>query len=212
MRKSFIAAIFCIAFSCFCACGPQVSFGTDTAENTDTESVTEESSENIEESSDTEDEEESKEYNYECRLTFFVNPRLDGEASEGTDEESQYAVYGAYGNHVMNTMVKLLSSDIFAEEVASGIETEVDLKSFKSFIAYSYDTYYADDGTALARSFIYVRVSVPEEEGIEFTEKLVGALQAKVPEFIEKNMPVPTGYDGTECTLTKSAEIVKKEK
>lgn len=206
MRKSLIVAILSMFFSLFFACSPIDSSNTGIVQNTDTESVTENGSEDIAESSDTGSEEETKVYNYECKLTFFVNPRLDGDASESVYEESQYVVYGAYGQHVMDAMVRLLSSDIFAEEVAKGMETETNINCFVSY------SYYTDDSTALAGSYIYIKVVVPEETGIEFTEKLVDTLQVKVSEFVEKNMPVPTGYDGTECMLEKCEEIRKKEK
>ena len=55
------------------------------------------------------------------KIEFYVNPEKP-EESEGTSSGtaaggSQYGVYGAYGRHVMDNMVKLLSSDIFAEQL-----------------------------------------------------------------------------------------------
>lgn len=55
------------------------------------------------------------------RIEFYVNPEKP-EESEGSSSGtaaggSQYGVYGAYGRHVMDNMVKLLSSDIFAEQL-----------------------------------------------------------------------------------------------
>ena len=52
---------------------------------------------------------------YGTTIEFYVNPRLD--KSSSTQTESQYGVYGAYGRHVMDNMVKLLSSELFAEKL-----------------------------------------------------------------------------------------------
>ena len=54
-------------------------------------------------------------------VEFYVNPEKPEESkgtSSGTNAGgSQYGVYGAYGRHVMDNMVKLLSSDSFAEKL-----------------------------------------------------------------------------------------------
>ncbi len=48
-------------------------------------------------------------------VEFYVNPKKPKESiSEGG---SQYGVYGAYGRHVMDNMVKLLESESFAEQM-----------------------------------------------------------------------------------------------
>ncbi len=52
---------------------------------------------------------------YGTTIEFYINPRLDYASS--TEVESQYGVYGAYGRHVMDNMVKLLSSELFAEQL-----------------------------------------------------------------------------------------------
>ncbi len=44
-------------------------------------------------------------------VAFYVNPQKD----ENSDKESEYGVYGSYGENVMDNMVKLLSSEMFAE-------------------------------------------------------------------------------------------------
>lgn len=58
---------------------------------------------------------------YGTTIEFYVNPRLD--KSSSTEIESQYGVYGAYGRHVMDNMVKLLSSELFAEQLLLDAET-----------------------------------------------------------------------------------------
>ena len=55
------------------------------------------------------------------KVEFYVNPEKP-EESKGTTSGtaaggSQYGVYGAYGRHVMDNMVKLLGSDSFAEKL-----------------------------------------------------------------------------------------------
>ena len=51
---------------------------------------------------------------YGAALEFYVNPRR---SSSATENQSQYGVYGAYGKNVMDNMVKLLSSESFAEKL-----------------------------------------------------------------------------------------------
>ena len=46
-------------------------------------------------------------------IQFYVNPDKPKETSGG----SQFGVYGAYGRHVMDNMVKLLSSESFTEHL-----------------------------------------------------------------------------------------------
>ena len=55
------------------------------------------------------------------KVEFYVNPEKP-EESTGTNAGtaaggSQYGVYGAYGRHVMDNMIKLLGSDSFAEKL-----------------------------------------------------------------------------------------------
>lgn len=56
---------------------------------------------------------------YGTEVSFYVNPKKAGE----NDSESQYGVYGAYGKHVMDNMVKLLNSEIFTELLILNGET-----------------------------------------------------------------------------------------
>lgn len=48
-------------------------------------------------------------------VEFYVNPERPKEST--SESGSQYGVYGAYGRHVMDNIVKLLSSESFAEKV-----------------------------------------------------------------------------------------------
>ncbi len=48
-------------------------------------------------------------------VEFYVNPEKPKESVSG--DGSQYGVYGAYGRHVMDNMVRLLSSESFTEKL-----------------------------------------------------------------------------------------------
>ena len=48
-------------------------------------------------------------------VEFYVNP--ESSETDTGDNSSQYGVYGAYGRHVMDNMIKLLSSESFAEKL-----------------------------------------------------------------------------------------------
>ena len=277
---------------------------------------------------------------YETTIEFYVNPRLD--RTSNTEVESQYGVFGAYGRHVMDNMIKLLSSEPFAEQLLldevtglpkTGDNAELDAKTAVALQAKkdaetavataetaletlndlntqyrakttevntlwsqyrnqhpnenlnstptkipgeialnnaideqtllkqqvekaqedltvaedtaknarknaedakadaldlwreTYDDYerelnlvldsisysYYDENTSetvsdLARSFIYVKVAVMNDEDLakEFYARIIKL----VPEFVETNMAVPSGYDGTNCVwLNKTAKI-----
>ena len=58
---------------------------------------------------------EALETYYECELQFFVNPEKPKEDISANG--SQYGVYGAYGRHVMDNMIKLLESESFTEKL-----------------------------------------------------------------------------------------------
>ncbi len=52
---------------------------------------------------------------YGTRAEFYINPETKRDTTE--ENNSQYGVYGAYGKHVMDNMVKLLNSESFAEQM-----------------------------------------------------------------------------------------------
>ena len=280
---------------------------------------------------------------YGTTIEFYVNPRLDRTSS--TEVESQYGVYGAYGRHVMDNMVKLLSSELFAEQLLldeatglpkTGDNAELDAKTAVALQAKkdaetavataesaletlndlntqyrtkttevntlwsqyrnqhpsettlnstptkipgeialnnaideqtllkqqvekaqedltvaedtaknarknaedakadaldlwreTYDDYerelnlvldsisysYYDENTSetvsdLARSFIYVKVAVMNDE--DLAKDFYARIIKLVPEFVETNMAVPSGYDGTNCQrITRSDKITR---
>ncbi len=95
---------------------------------------------------------------------------------------------------------------------------KADLNLHSGKISYSYleanaDT---DDANNLARSFIYVKISVlvdsPDKEVKEKQREFANDLYEKVikvvPSYVEANMAVPSDYEGTNCQrITRTDEI-----
>ncbi len=52
---------------------------------------------------------------YGTTVEFYVNPEKEKDSTN--PDNSQYGVYGAYGKHVMDNMIKLLASESFAEKM-----------------------------------------------------------------------------------------------
>ncbi len=151
-------------------------------------------------------------------VEFYVNPERPKDAT-GENGGSQYGVYGAYGRHVMDNIVKLLGSESFAEKLMEGLEgvparTVIDettgkevlsseyvtlLRRVVSAVSFSYLEENADvsDANNLARSFIYVKISVLNDKA--FAEELLEQVRREVPIYVEANMAVPTDYTGTNC-------------
>lgn len=162
---------------------------------------------------------------YGTNLVFYVNPK----ETVSSETDSTYGVYGAYGVNVMNTIVDLLNSPMFAESLMNKMEgapTEADKydastgkinKTYKQYLNaiiasvefdYIKENEKVEDVTNLARSFIYVKISVLGDDKVEFAEKLLKQVQIQVPAFVEENMIVPTGYNETECKeITVLSEV-----
>ena len=63
-----------------------------------------------------------------------------------------------------------------------------------------------DDANNLARSFIYANISVLNDEA--FANELYDAVKKYVPIYVEENMTVPAGYEGTNCQrITRSDDV-----
>lgn len=60
----------------------------------------------------------------------------------------------------------------------------------------------------IARSFIYVKISVLNGEA--FAQWLRARLIDIVPQFIEENMPIPSGYDGTNCKRISRNDFIDR--
>ena len=68
---------------------------------------------------------------YGTKIDFYVNPRKV--SGPNSDNNSQYGVYGAYGLHVMDNMVTLLNSELFAERLtlnADGLPCDEEGKAY----------------------------------------------------------------------------------
>lgn len=192
---------------------------------------------------------------YGTSVEFYVNPEKKVGASDDTQQGgSQYGVYGAYGRHVMDNMVRLLSSEIFAEQLMLGgnplpakqegndaLNAKIDAAqkaidedaedadtlvdealaewrktgSYKGLLsrivgatkyAYLEDNADAEEANNLARSFIYVKISVLNDKA--FAEDLLNRIKELVPVYIEANMAVPDGYQGTNCKPTTTVNQI----
>ena len=169
-----------------------------------------------------------KSYNvvyYGTEMTFFVSPE-----KPGVDKDGEYVIYGTYGNTVMDTMIRFLSTEKAAEEYVKDMEFEglpqkpdpeaeievysQQVKDYDEFIRKVQDSitfrYYQDEekkeGTDYeSKNYIYVKLSV-QEEGIytkEFTRELLRQMQVKIPKVVEETMlnPDENTYEKTGCTL-----------
>ena len=180
-------------------------------------------------------------------VEFYVNPyrnaEEDGSVNTNGAGSSQYGVYGAYGRHVMDNIIKVLSSESFAEILIDGVTentedgTEVIAKPMKNIpdkmgfnnkgerymtneykallrkvnnsVKFSYleeDSNVADANN-LARSFIYVTISVINDK--DFAQSILDSVKQVLPWYVEKNMTVPTDYDGTQCQKITVLEEIK---
>lgn len=84
-----------------------------------------------------------------------------------------------------------------------------ELSRFASSVSYSYlqSTEDIEDANNLARSFIYVKISVLNNE--EFAKILRERVETVVPDYVEENMTIPADYQGTNCQrITRTDDIV----
>jgi capsular polysaccharide biosynthesis protein len=98
--------------------------------------------------------------------------------------------------------------EIFLEKWRATDKYKDNLKLYKESVSYSYlgDDEDIEDANNLARSFIYVDINVSNNE--EFANILLEHIKVVVPDYIEKNMIVPTDYEGTSCTrITRTNDI-----
>lgn len=104
----------------------------------------------------------------------------------------------------------IIASSATAEEaVAAWRATEHYQKwisTVKSCVSYSYYKDTSADVDDLAKSFIYVDVSVLNNES--FAAFLFERVKTLVPQFVSANMAVPSGYDGTNCLFISTASRI----
>lgn len=157
---------------------------------------------------------------YGTEVQFYVNPEKPKDTTGS--ESSQYGVYGAYGKHVMDNMIKLLSSESFAEQLIldkkpaditleewqKTTEYKTELSKYARHVSYSYleSNTSKEDADSLARSFIYVKISVLNDE--ELAKEIYQQVITVVPDYVEANMPVPSDYQGTNCQrISRTDEV-----
>ena len=98
--------------------------------------------------------------------------------------------------------------EIFLEEWRASSKYKKNLRLYKNSVTYAYLGADEDieDANNLARSFIYVNINVSNNEA--FANVLLERVKVVVPAYIEKNMIVPTDYEGTSCTrITRTNDI-----
>jgi hypothetical protein len=154
---------------------------------------------------------------YGTEIEFYINPSEKDDGSS-SDSDSNYGVYGSYGDNVMETMIKLLKSHLFTEQLIEGWErTPVKYAedgsinpAYKRFIyaleeviSYEYLTTENASVTSnnLAKSFIIIQIKIRanNQELISFAEELLGRLRTAVPAYVTAHMIVPSGFAGTNC-------------
>lgn len=80
--------------------------------------------------------------------------------------------------------------------------------SYKDAVSYSYlaDEEDFDDANNLARSFIYVNISVLDNK--DFAKVVLERVKKLVPLYIEANMAIPDGYSGTNCQRITTKDFI----
>ncbi len=80
--------------------------------------------------------------------------------------------------------------------------------SYKDAVSYSYleDEDDFDDANNLARSFIYVNISVLDNK--DFAKVVLERVKTQVPLYIEANMAIPDGYSGTNCQRITTKDFI----
>ncbi len=162
---------------------------------------------------------------YGTTIEYYVTP-ID---SVETDE-SNYGVYGGYPRKAMEDIVASLQSDEFTEllfmpqvptEAGKGLTEEKIEKAeeviavYKASVTYSYQNSKDDIDGSLVRSFIYAKIAVlkESEEDKAVAEYIRGQILDILPLYVEQNMYLPDGYNGTQCKkITRLDEIVEFQK
>ena len=162
---------------------------------------------------------------YGTTLEYYVTP-IDPVETDG----SNYGVYGGYPRKAMEDIVASLQSDEFTEllfmpqvptEGGKGLTEEKIAKAeeviavYKASVTYSYQNSKDDIDGSLVRSFIYAKITVlkESEEDKAVAEYIRGQILDILPLYVEQNMYLPDGYNGTLCKkITRTDEIIEFEK
>ena len=67
-----------------------------------------------------------------------------------------------------------------------------------------------EDANKFARSFIYANISVFGEENQAFAKELLDIIKEVVPEYVEANMAIPSGYTGTNCQRISRRDAIRQ--
>ena len=162
---------------------------------------------------------------YGTELTFFVSPK------KTSDKDGEEVIYGTYGNTIMDSMVKLLSTEKSVGAYLAGVEgapkqpkyTEgMDLAEYEEQVVnynkflytvsdaleftYRKDEKVTTSGTDMeSKNFIYVTIKLRETKVFtkEFTRQFLASLQKEIPIVVEGAMlnPDESQYSQTSCTL-----------
>ena len=159
-----------------------------------------------------------KSYNvvyYGTQMSFFVSPEV---TSNNTGEDNNIFA-GTYSQTVMDTMIKLLSTEKTAEEFVSGMDIEglpkkpdptaepnvyanqvkeynELINTVKDSLTFTYNETEKKEANTIdneSKNFIYVVLEV-KEEGFytkEFTAQLITQLEEKIPKIVERTMLNP---------------------
>ena len=163
---------------------------------------------------------------YGTSLTFYINPTNNEDKVEG---ESIYSSYGAYSVNVMNNMIGLLNSQMFAARLLDGMmERDVvgtpatkynqdgtlsqTYKNWISLLNNSVKYSYKGEGN-IAESFVNISISIDSGanggKGYKTADEISKQVQASVKSFVEEYMPVPNGYASTNCELLTEITDIK---
>lgn len=104
----------------------------------------------------------------------------------------------------------IIASSATAQEAVDAWRETAHYKSWvsnvQSSVSYSYYQDASGDVDDLAKSFLYVKVSVLNNES--FATFLFERIKALLPQFVSANMAVPSGYDGTNCRFISTASSI----
>jgi capsular polysaccharide biosynthesis protein len=140
--------------------------------------------------------------NQEMRDAYLYWDTYAKDALEKAEEAEQQAIKvetEAIKNAKAKEKEVLAVTEIALEEWRETKNYEPQLQKIKEAVSYSYleDNADTEDAANLARSFIYVKISVLNDE--EFAFDLLQIIKREVPIYVEANMAVPSGYEGTNC-------------
>ena len=147
---------------------------------------------------------------YEGYFALYVNPLKEGETVPSLH------ITGVYTKNVTDTMLVLLESELFAEQVLytmpnppqKEIDGELNLAYKNAIQIIQQSTSFSNKNSAgvpQPNNIFYVRVSTKQSEA--FAKTLYECLQRETIDFIVKNTPILKGYVGTSCELIENKQI-----